>query len=195
MLAKLILLLLSLSVFAVSASAQSDRATLIALQTKLYDLGYYQGEIDGLTGPATSRALAGYSTENGGSNTVAGVITTIIAQQPTTLKGIVTDAMKAAVRERFNEVLSDGESAKYIFDFSYPAAQFEPTSEIAVCGRVNGKNQYGAYVGYTPFLVILSPTSWESGETYYVMHGDPTQDSSELECLLATSAIAGIIER
>ncbi len=59
-----------------------------------------------------------------------------------------TEAIKKAVTQGFNDPA---------------AAQFQNLRaakkdiKVAVCGEVNGKNKFGAYVGFVPFSAFLDP--------------------------------------
>ncbi len=57
-----------------------------------------------------------------------------------------TETQKSAVSESVGKKLADPFSAKY----EWQAVK----SETVYCGMVNAKNQFGAYTGYKPFLVL-----------------------------------------
>ncbi|ANL74286.1 hypothetical protein AMC83_PA00059 (plasmid) [Rhizobium phaseoli] len=69
----------------------------------------------------------------------------------TELNPQLTDFVKAAVAKR----LKDPESAKFPEAFSASKNTADPT-DITVCGKVNGRNSFGAYAGSTPFYVKLT---------------------------------------
>ncbi|MFC5769789.1 hypothetical protein [Thauera sinica] len=61
--------------------------------------------------------------------------------------------------------------------FDPDAAMFRDVRQIGettFCGEVNGKNRYGAYVGFTPFYAMKVVESWmvltDSGETDVATH-------------------------
>ncbi len=73
------------------------------------------------------------------------------------------EAAEAAVKQYFNHVLIDAESARY--NFPLPLAQGALTLSGVrqfgwfICGDVNAKNRMGAYTGYKPFLAYFSPSA------------------------------------
>ena len=63
-----------------------------------------------------------------------------------------------AVKSRFEGTLFDPDSA--VYEFSFPTQAWYRKGQTiyygwAVCGRVSAKNRYGAYVGPTPFYVLI----------------------------------------
>lgn len=58
-------------------------------------------------------------------------------------------------RDAVESALKDGNSAKFRGDFV--------TKDLAYCGEVNAKNSFGAYAGYTEFVVVGSIAFIRSG--------------------------------
>lgn len=56
----------------------------------------------------------------------------------------VSAADQSRTKQHFNRTMFDGPSARW--QFAYKKGDF------LICGFVNGKNRFGAYVGWTPFL-------------------------------------------
>ncbi|OIQ93746.1 hypothetical protein GALL_243380 [mine drainage metagenome] len=60
--------------------------------------------------------------------------------------------LKKAIEEAMGEKLSDPYSAKYTYD----RVRKEDARTGVVCGTVNAKNRFGAYVGKTVFVAIYA---------------------------------------
>ena len=60
----------------VGSQAEPPDRVIADVQAALQEMGYYQGEVDGLLGPLTREALIGYQTDNG-------LYTTAAIDQPT----------------------------------------------------------------------------------------------------------------
>lgn len=57
-----------------------------------------------------------------------------------------TQAVQSAIKEAVGKKLADPLSAQY---------DWQPAQEgVVYCGWVNAKNQFGAYSGYQPFMVL-----------------------------------------
>lgn len=56
----------------------------------------------------------------------------------------------ARAEEAVKHELIDGDSAKF--------RNVRKNSDFEVCGEVNSKNRLGAYIGFTPFLVVDLPS-------------------------------------
>ncbi len=51
--------------------AEPPDQVIADVQAELQDMGYYEGEVDGLLGPMTQQALADYQSEHGLDQTAA----------------------------------------------------------------------------------------------------------------------------
>lgn len=59
-----------------------------------------------------------------------------------------TPALQTAIKESIGKKLADPYSAQY---------EWQPVkNEMSYCGWVNAKNQFGAYTGLKPFMVLYS---------------------------------------
>lgn len=59
------------------------------------------------------------------------------------------DDAKAAITKQVGSVLLDGESARWRW------VDYEFGKSRSYCAWVNGKNAYGAYTGFKPFIVTM----------------------------------------
>lgn len=75
-----------------------------------------------------------------------------------------TAADLAGIKVAMEDVLKDADSAKLKNVFLTPEEK-----AWRICGRVNSKNSYGAYAGYSPFLGMKFPR--EDGKALYVVAG------------------------
>lgn len=73
-----------------------------------------------------------------------------------------TAADLAGIKVAMDDVLKDADSAKLKNVFLTPEEK-----AWRICGRVNSKNSYGAYAGYSPFLGMKFPR--EDGKALYVV--------------------------
>ncbi|MFG0919435.1 hypothetical protein [Pseudomonas sp. CJQ_11] len=73
-----------------------------------------------------------------------------------------TSADLAGIKVAMDNVLKDADSAKLKNVFLTPEDK-----AWRICGRVNSKNSYGAYAGYSPFLGMKFPR--EDGKALYVV--------------------------
>ena len=81
------------------------------------------------------------------------------------------ETAQAAVKSYFESRLFDGPAARYRFFMpplhgwfhstpDYPAfVSYSDNPGWYMCGEINAKNRFGAYVGYTAFFVQFSPTA------------------------------------
>lgn len=59
-----------------------------------------------------------------------------------------------AIKHYMDDVLMDPYSAVYYFEiWNGPF----PSGAFTACGKVNSKNEYGAYTGKTPFVAFFTP--------------------------------------
>jgi peptidoglycan hydrolase-like protein with peptidoglycan-binding domain len=133
----------------------------VDVQTQLYLLGFYSGKIDGSFGPATRRALQAY--QKARRLPVTGrlddaTITYLVSWETILPPGRdieMTEGMQEAARTSVKEDLLDPYSAMFEFARAYHFTDADGSDRKAICGTVNAKNQYGAYVGRRYFVAIL----------------------------------------
>jgi hypothetical protein len=66
---------------------------------------------------------------------------------------VLTPENTLAVELAVSSVLKDPSSAQFR---TIRAAQLG--AKVTVCGEINGKNSYGGYAGFTPFIAFLIPS-------------------------------------
>lgn len=94
-----------------------------------------------------------------------------LAQSSEAFAAGIDAKLKKAVEQSVGELLNDPYSAKYTHDRVSMRSQTVGT----VCGTVNAKNAFGAYVGKRPFTAIfirtttgeylMDPKIWDQGTT------------------------------
>ena len=141
----------STAILLASVAFAQDAESYKALQSSLKDLGFYEGEIDGHTGPATRGAMKSYASANGLEKDFWAIVTRMSLDSKNDVDW--TDTMDEGLNRNLEEYLNDAQSArfgeKHFFRTPYGAS---------ACVKVNAKNKYGAYVGYTQlyFAVVES---------------------------------------
>jgi peptidoglycan hydrolase-like protein with peptidoglycan-binding domain len=157
------------------------------MQSKLQQEGFYKAEIDGLSGPSMRNAIKTYATFHSIEDSFKAVKSHMI-QDTVRRRRTPTDIEVQSSRELMNETLRDGPSAIYRDEFA-----LETKKGVLVCGRVNGKNAYGAYVGFKSYSITFSKLTLT--ETTLFPLGDPEFELAELFCLLGTSFGMAVIEK
>lgn len=137
------------SIFTAASPVLADEVDLF-LQSRLKELGHYNGTIDGQPGPKTLAAIKSYASEQGIQPTRADVISRI-SQQAREARTPPTPAELEAAEAAVKDILKDPEAARFSKPFSYETAQ----DGTAICGKVNAKNAYGGYVGEQWYWVIV----------------------------------------
>lgn len=162
----------------------------MVIQAKLYELGFYTAKIDGLNGPSTRRALVAYGEEKRVPGTLSDVARRMYRDARTSGRDPTKDEL-AAAQERIAQDLRDPEAARF-----RNARAYETPDGIAVCGEVNGKNLYGAYVGFQPYSVtfgkLRTTTRWlPDGKPFFVFHA--TFDQAGDFCAMGTTLALAIL--
>jgi hypothetical protein len=137
---------------ATPATAQRFNEGLYWLQVRLIELGFDLGEPDGISGPRTRAGLAAYSTRHIVPAEIGAVMDDILrrsraARRDPTLTPDQIVTLRAAVTEDF----FDPDSAR----FGAELWELPDGGSISrVCGTVNARNRFGAYVGARHFYVM-----------------------------------------
>lgn len=151
------------SIFTASPSHAIDRSALFMLQVTMADHGFDSGDPDGLMGPATRRALAGFADkydlpEDPDAMLRALTSRSISHSLAITREEGLSDSQLEEIRGGVAEELRDPSSVQ-IRDVRIAE---DPDGRF-YCGEVNGKNAYGAYAGFTEFS---SGNIWEVNGTH-----------------------------
>jgi len=117
---------------------------IIITQTKLQHLGFDPGEADGRMGPKTRKALIEAGKEYGFEPKVGSLIEHFSAVELRNRVPLEDNSAIKAVEDAVKEGLKDPFSAQF--------RDFFTVSSGKVCGQVNAKNSYGAYVGWKLFV-------------------------------------------
>lgn len=141
------MVVLTAAVYAPTNALALDSNSMLYLQMKLEDRGYDPGNPDGRMGPNTRAAISAYAQDrnieaNAGQvfldmrvrNREARRPEALSEEEMRTLENTVADKLKDPGSATFHEEF-------YIIDET-------------ICGRVNGKNVYGGYVGYRYFYAM-----------------------------------------
>ncbi|HHW39470.1 MAG TPA: peptidoglycan-binding protein [Bacillales bacterium] len=134
-----------LLVLSASASAEDWSSTYYA-QQKLEALGY-EVKPDGRSGPATRKALAAAGEKHGFEPTVTGLFRLFAAETVRHRIPVEDPTQMAAIEDAVKHELLD--------PFSSYLRNVVRHESGMVCGQVNAKNQFGAYVGWRTFMVPL----------------------------------------
>ncbi len=123
------------------------------MQQKLANAGYVVGKADGVAGKKTKGALRLFAQQMGFEPTPEAMYDFFGKRYYQVATPLGDEANMNAVRRALEEVLFDTSSARLKDVVVLPSGN--------VCGYVNAKNRFGAYVGFTRFhaLSIRTPTN------------------------------------
>lgn len=123
----------------------------IALQMRLVHDGFLQGSTDGAIGPATRAAIAAYAAKFKIDASRKAVEEHIQRRAAASRVVMIEDDLWAAAIEGAKWTLKDPFSAHFTRLYQFKSAK----GNDVVCGLVNAKNDYGAYVGDQFFQSIV----------------------------------------
>ncbi|MEX0970299.1 MAG: hypothetical protein WD046_07645 [Paracoccaceae bacterium] len=189
---KLRIFLASLAfVSAFSAAHAQDRLVTWALQARLTQDKLYDGEMDGLSGPATRAAIEIYANNNGIQPSRSAVVEHIMYRSLTSDRRSPTEQELLAARDAARYIMRDAEAAQFRDEWA-----FDAPGGVLICGQVNGKNVYGAYVGFRAYSLTLSVLSIPgNSDPTLIPLGEPNMDNAGVFCSLGTSIGLAIISR
>ena len=198
-----VLSLLSMAlIVAASASNSQDRITawnwIVALQTRLAQDGFYHGDLDGAVGPATKHAISEYARQKGVADGIESVTKSILASTASTAYSDQSDPTPFQIeqaRSIIGEKLRDAESARFRNERA-----FKSPEALLICGEVNGKNVYGAYVGFQAYAITFTFMDFPMEET---PPGEPNifhfsadmEDNTDEMCAMGTSFGAFVLNK
>ncbi len=161
-----------------SASAQGQEH-IFYIQTKLNNAGFEAGEPDGIAGRRTLGALAEMGASMGFEATPEAMLSFFQKRYYRVAEPITNERNLAAVKRPLEDVLLDPYSAKY------KDIVIMPTGNI--CGYVNAKNRFGAYVGYRRFFALsIFSNVFSDGDLHVFSAQVDGEDSNRAEyfCIL-----------
>ncbi len=166
-----LMLLLPLSAFA------QDKIDVLFVQVQLEQHGFdIGGNPDGVLGPKTRSALSAYAKKYAVSDDFSSVLSEMARRNIENRIPISDEKMRKGIEDTVAEQLNDPFSAK--FRNIYKISQADGT--VLICGEVNGKNLYGAYVGFRFFYGLSSGFS-----PIMLLKIDGDSAISENACLLS----------
>ncbi|WP_304924278.1 peptidoglycan-binding protein [Cypionkella sp.] len=136
--------------FASTADSETP-AQDMALQMRLVHDGFSEGPVDGHVGKKTKAAIADYAAKNGLLADRASVEQHMLSQAEAHRITPIGEADWIAGVEGAKLTLNDPYSAKFTQLYSYKSS----SGRTVVCGLVNAKNLYGAYVGDQFFQALV----------------------------------------
>ncbi|WP_062560983.1 peptidoglycan-binding domain-containing protein [Paracoccus aminovorans] len=169
-------LVAALATLSYPASAETVGEILVA-QMKLRTLGYEVGKPDGRMGPATRKGLNAAAVKNGFDPTLAEMFKFFAIKTVTGETKVEDEGILKVVKDAVGDSLKDPFSAEYKDIRRLPSGR--------ICGEVNAKNLYGAYVGWQTFMTY-GPLI-KLGETYMkpsVMVDDGEDELAYMACLI-----------
>lgn len=83
----------------------------------------------------------------------------------------LTQAEKKIIAAGVSRALKDPESAK----FEFPKFPVTSENSVVYCGMLNGRNSYGGYVGFSPFITTVAQSNGK-----IVSAGNVATDSDSL---------------
>lgn len=87
-------------------------------------------------------------------------------------------AATPAVAQTLEQRAAQAVKARVADPYSAKVTEIRVKSKDTVCGKINAKNLFGAYVGSQPFLYIEN-----SGNRHTVLAGDPLEGLLSSTCL------------
>lgn len=163
------------------AQTSLDRDLTFLMQGRLNELGYNAGEQDGKMGPQTRSALSEYDKRHSSGTEIHEIYGHMVGRSIRAR----TPADESFSKEQLSEI--KGNIANTLFDpssaiFHDDIYLLEDDANTILCGKLNGKNRFGAYVGWTHFFVL-------AGSSTYItlsMSNNPVIDSdhamAEFKC-------------
>lgn len=166
------------------SQAGADEAFLrhYALQVRLKQDGFYTGKIDGRFGGGSKSAMAAYAAKHSLAASEDAVIEHM-ATTAFTRRIEPTAGMREVAEAAVKETLKDPFSAKVAIEYA-----MMQSGGASVCGTVNAKNSYGAYVGDQAFLVTLTPHPFDTPPFFGIATSE--ESGAAWFCLLGTSLLA-----
>jgi hypothetical protein len=166
------------------------------IQIELYLLGFYQGKLDGSFGPASQKALRDYQADRGlpvTGQVDAATRDKLIAWEMVQGRAreiAMTDAMKDAAATSVKEDLIDPYSAVFDYEAAYVNKSKTFGSITSICGKVNAKNRFGAYVGRTYFVATLMGDD-DHYQAFSLMDKPDAHPLAAIMCLLRLDISSG----
>jgi peptidoglycan hydrolase-like protein with peptidoglycan-binding domain len=146
----------ALSVVLIGASTiafAQDAVDVIFIQAQLEDHGFDLGsKPDGKIGPRTKAALSSYAERYNVSADFSSVRNEMLRRNAVSRVPILDEKLLQGIKERVGEELNDPFSAQFKNIYKIGAAN----GSTLICGEVNAKNLYGAYVGFRFFYGLSS---------------------------------------
>ncbi len=176
----LVLLMVAGTMISASIASAADFTATLVIQSRLNDLGFDAGKADGRSGPQTRKALRQFSDSFGGEPDLEGVFDRMRELHFSSREIIDDHDEISEIKSHISVNLRDPESAQvrdlYRVKSTYT---YQGLPVEMICGEVNGKNLYGAYVGYTGFFY----TSLGSDHKGAAFIDNPDEMFSVLKCL------------
>ncbi|MDP1872115.1 MAG: hypothetical protein Q8K61_10895 [Gallionella sp.] len=122
-----------------------------AFQMRLVHGGFSEGPVDGRIGAGTRKSMAAYALKYGLKNDRADVERHMLAQAELHRGTMISDEDWAAALVGAKDTLNDPFSAKFTKLYYFKSS----SGKHVVCGLVNAKNLYGAYVGDQFFQSLI----------------------------------------
>ncbi|AZV00286.1 peptidoglycan-binding protein [Paracoccus kondratievae] len=159
-----------------SASAETFGEVFIA-QTKLNSLGLDVGKPDGRMGPVTRKALKAAAERYGFEPTLGDMFKYFAVDTVKREIKVKDEAIIQAVKDAVGDGLKDPFSAQY--------RNFRILPSGRICGEVNAKNTYGAYVGWTTFITHGGPLKIGGSYSRPSVHVDDGEtELAAMSCLI-----------
>lgn len=143
-----------------SPSQALDRRTILTIQGELTLHGFDTGGYDGLVGPATREAMAGFSRKFGSPPDIDGILKFMMEKSYEARVPVVDEGFLEELENAVGKNLRDPSSVQLRDVYKIPRGNdFDDGTKnptYLVCGEVNGKNAYGGYAGFTSFSIGLT---------------------------------------
>lgn len=126
-----------------------EKTQALWLQQALKDHGYDIGKPDGIIGPKSKEKIAEFAVDYDAPTELNLLFSWMIGESVKNSEDIEDESILQEIQSKVAEQLKDPESAQI-----RKVRLHHGPSGAFVCGEVNGKNDYGAYAGYSPFFSL-----------------------------------------
>lgn len=113
------------------------------------DHGYDVGKPDGVIGPKSKKIISEFAVDYDAPTDANLLFNWMISESAKNSEKIEDESILQEIQSKVAEQLKDPESVQ----IRKVRLHHGPSGDF-VCGEVNGRNSYGAYAGYTPFLSL-----------------------------------------
>jgi hypothetical protein len=166
-------------------SYASDWRTVASVQVILNSHGYNVGDVDGVAGPATRRALQSFALVHSIEPTVRAFYEYAVSRNLQERVPISDEGYLDSIRDSVSANLRDPSSAQFrnIYAITGPSV-VQGSDRTYVCGQVNARNAFGGYAGFQYFYGTQIVIGENRNHFLFWSIDGPDRDLAEMFCTL-----------